>query len=215
MSLVQLSPFMLAVLLLEVTPGPNMGLLTITAASQGRRAGIIMAVGIALGLLVIGTMASLGGTQFVTANPAYYEALRWTGLIYLLYLAFDLYQSPTLSLQQAEQQKLVTNSRFGRLFSQGLLTNLFNPKAGLFFLIALPQFIPSSLKTENVLPVDVVLGMVAIYVAIATLIHITIICLAGSLQPVLQRSSSQKTLKTNMAVMLIGVTAWQFFATAR
>lgn len=215
MTWVELSPFVLAVLLLEITPGPNMGLLSVVAVSQGRKAGIVMAIGIGLGLLIIGTLAALGGTQVLQNNPAYYEGLRWAGFLYLLYLAFDLYKSPNAALESNATPLKAAGLDIRRLFLRGLLTNLLNPKAGLFFLIALPQFIPSGLKSNNVLPFDIVLGMVAIYVVIATLIHLTIIYLAGSLQPVLLKSSSISTFKAGMAVTLVGVAVWQFLGTAQ
>jgi threonine/homoserine/homoserine lactone efflux protein len=192
-----------------------MGLLVIIALSAGRRAGLATIVGIALGLLCLGGMASLGMAKLLAANPALYDGLRWAGLFYLLYLAFDMYRDSNLIDQQASQVGIDQNrDQLQTYFGRGLISNLLNPKAGLFFLVVLPSFIPNRVKLNSGEDVAALM-LVAIYVMIATCIHLCLVGFAAQLQPALMRGKRLKMFQAIMALMLVGIAFWQFMATAR
>lgn len=79
--------FAIAALLIELSPGPNMGYLAIVAAQRGRRAGLLVVVGIALGLSCYLALAVVGVAEELLADRRIYETLRWFGIGYMLWLA--------------------------------------------------------------------------------------------------------------------------------
>ena len=81
--------FALTCFVIEITPGPNMAYLAALSLSQGVRAGIAAVAGIALGLSVYGVAASLGLSAVIDNSAFLYETLRWGGVAYLLWLAWD------------------------------------------------------------------------------------------------------------------------------
>src|SRR6478735_5541072 len=129
--------FLLAVLLLELTPGPNMGYLATLALSRGRAAGLIATAGVACGLAVHAMVAGLGAGVLIQQYPLLYDVLRWIGVGYLFYLAWEGWRtSEDLSPKGADP--VVTA---GPLLLRGFLSNVFNPKSILFFVSVLPTFI--------------------------------------------------------------------------
>lgn len=200
LSLQTLATFTLASMLIEVTPGPNMAYLALISASEGRRAGFLTVAGIALGLGTIGVAAALGLAGIVAGSPLIYEVLRWAGLLFLLYLAFDAWRG-------ADGEAAPGNGNRAH-FTRGLVTNLLNPKAALFFITVIPAFSPD---TGPTLATDLVL--VAIYVAVATLIHAAIVVAAGAATPLLADERRAAVLRRVFAVLLALVAAWFFYAT--
>ena len=129
--------FVLASVLMEITPGPNMAYLAILALGDGRRAGYAAVAGVALGLLLVGLASALGVGAAVAASPLAWQILRWGGVAYLLWLAWDGWRGADEAPEHAAQ-----GSSLGRFFGRGLLTNLLNPKVGAFYLAVIPQFLP-------------------------------------------------------------------------
>src|ERR1700730_756944 len=87
--------FALTCLVIELTPGPNMAYLAVLSAGNGRRAGFAATLGIALGLLIVGVGAALGLAALISSSRLLYEALRWGGIAYLLWLAWDGWREAT------------------------------------------------------------------------------------------------------------------------
>ena len=84
-----LSAFAVTCLVIELTPGPNMAYLAILSATKGRRAGFAATLGVALGLSIVGLAAVLGLTALIANSRMLYEILRWGGVVYLLWLAYE------------------------------------------------------------------------------------------------------------------------------
>ncbi|CAI2428632.1 Homoserine/homoserine lactone efflux protein [Serratia fonticola] len=126
-----------ACLALTVTPGPDMLLIASRSLSQGRSAGFASLAGIQLGTYCHALAAALGLSQLFVALPLAYDAVRLLGAAYLLYLAWKTLRSGS-SLQASAGLKAVS---VRRIFQQGLLTNILNPKMALFVLALFPQFI--------------------------------------------------------------------------
>ncbi|MGO4665482.1 LysE family translocator [Bosea sp. 2RAB26] len=130
--------FAAACLVLTATPGPDMLLIASRSISQGRGAGFLTYVGIALGTYCHALAAALGLSQLFLTVPIAYEILRWAGCAYLLYLAWKTVRSdgagfsPTATLQRLSGR---------RILGEGLATNLLNPKMALFVLALFPQFV--------------------------------------------------------------------------
>jgi threonine/homoserine/homoserine lactone efflux protein len=146
----------LTALVIEITPGPNMTYLAALSLSSGARTGFAAVAGIALGLMTYGLIATFGLTAIIDESPLLYGLLRWGGVLYLLWLAWD-----TWSTGDAASSDEV-NERPWPAFRRGLITNLLNPKA-VFYITVLPQFIRSD--SDSVMRQTLLLSI--IYVALA------------------------------------------------
>ncbi len=198
--------FVLTCLVIEVTPGPNMAYLAILAASRGRRAGYIATAGIAAGLLMLGIAAGLGLAAIVLQSRPLYEMLRWCGVAYLLWLAWEGWSEA----DDINERATAEVEDYGAFFRRGLLTNLLNPKAALFFLSVLPEFLDVS---RNVVPQTLALS--ATYVCIATAIHLSIVSLAGIASGHLADAVKMRFARKVLSALLALIAVWLAFSTAR
>jgi threonine/homoserine/homoserine lactone efflux protein len=130
--------FALASLALAATPGPDMLLIASRSASQGRGAGFASLAGIQVGTYCHALAAAFGLSQLFLAVPWAYDAVRYVGAAYLLYLAWKAFRSTGTALSPAEG---LPRYPVLRMFRQGLFTNLLNPKVALFSLALYPQFV--------------------------------------------------------------------------
>lgn len=142
LSIATLALFSGACLALTATPGPDMLLIASRSVSQGRGAGFASLAGIQLGTYCHALAAALGLAQLFVAVPAAYNAVRFAGAIYLLYLAWKTVRASgaTRTGPRAPQTSM-TRIHIGQVFRQGLFTNLLNPKMALFVLALFPQFV--------------------------------------------------------------------------
>ncbi len=201
--------FLLAVLLLEITPGPNMAYLAALALSRGRVAGLIATAGVAFGLAVHATVAALGAGVLIQQYPLLYHVLRWIGVGYLLYLAWEGWQTE----RQVSPERTHLAITAGPLFLRGFLSNVFNPKSILFFVSVLPTFVGTGPDAPS-LPIQMaVFG--CLYVGIATTVHGSIVVLAAQLRPWLVEGPRQQTVRRILAVLLAVVAIWLAWATQR
>jgi len=123
-------------LLLNVTPGPDVLYILGRSLSQGRSAGVLSALGIGAGCLVHVVAAALGLSALMLTLPGAYDAVRLAGAAYLVWLGVKALRSSAGALQV----QALTPVSPRRIFWQGALTNVLNPKVALFFLAFLPQF---------------------------------------------------------------------------
>ncbi|MDM0053696.1 LysE family translocator [Variovorax sp. J22R115] len=131
-----LSLFLLAVLALFLSPGPNMAFVLSHGIAMGPRAGLAAGLGIAGADLVHTLCAATGVTALVAAWPPSFDVLRYAGALYLLWLAWQALRSGDAALHG--RADVVS---FGRVVRMAWLNNLVNPKALLFFMVFLPQFV--------------------------------------------------------------------------
>ncbi len=208
MDFLQIAPatllsFALASFLIELTPGPNMTYLALVSAGDGRNAGFATVIGIALGLAVIGMVAALGVAELIQASDMLYEGLRWAGVLFLLYLAWEGWTAGTDVVSSADISH-------GKYFTRGLVTNLLNPKAAVFYVAVLPTFVeqdrPILMQT---------LTLSAVYVAVATIVHATIVLLAGTLEPFLNNPRRERIARRVLSSLLAAVALWFAWSTAR
>jgi len=202
--------FLLAVLVLELTPGPNMAYLATLALSRGRAAGLIATAGIAFGLAVHATVAGLGAGVLIQQYPLLYDVLRWIGVCYLLYLAWDGWRTEEKEISP-ERADLVIMA--GPLLLRGFLSNVFNPKSVLFFVSVLPTFVGTGPGAPSLPTQMAVFG--ALYVGIATAVHGTIVVLAAQLRPWLVKGPRQQTMRRALSVVLALVAIWLAWTTRR
>ena len=196
--------FALASLLVELTPGPNMAWLAIVAVSEGRRQGLAAVVGVALGLAVIGVLAALGLGAAIAASPTLYALLRWAGIGWLLWLAYDGWRSADGAMEEVP-----VGWDLRRYFRRGLITNLLNPKAAIFYIAVLPGF---TAPEEAILPQVILLTVV--FVAVATSVHAAIVVLADRARVFLTRPEQVRLARRVLSVTLALVAVWFWWETA-
>jgi len=131
--------FILAGILLNLTPGADTMYILTRSISQGRRAGYYSVLGIGTGALIHTTLASFGLSIILAKSALAFNLIKYMGVAYLVYLGIRMIIDKN-NLFDNKNQKMETTDLF-RIYRQGLLTNLFNPKVALFFISFLPQFI--------------------------------------------------------------------------
>jgi threonine/homoserine/homoserine lactone efflux protein len=187
--------FVLAMVLVELTPGPNMGYLAVIAAGRGRLAGMLTVVGVTLGLSAYLVLAVTGLTQGLLQSPMAMTLLRWGGVAYLLFLALDVLQAPS-----AVAHTLPTN---GRLMLRGLVANLLNPKALIFYAVLLPGFVRPGFAA----PWVQMLTLGTAHIAISVAVHLGIVLgVAGAVGAWPDRR--RRVLRVLSALGLAGVALW-------
>ncbi|WP_454748707.1 LysE family translocator [Ciceribacter selenitireducens] len=166
--------FALICLGMVLTPGPNMIYLVSRSICQGPAAGLVSLGGVALGFVFYMLMSALGITVLVMAVPFAYDALKFAGAAYLLWLAWQAVRPGGRSPFQVRD---LPKDSPRKLFMMGLVTNLLNPKAAVLYLSLLPQFVDPALG--SVLLQSVVLG--ASQIAISVTVNAMIALMAGSI----------------------------------
>ena len=161
--------FAAAALVMVLTPGPNMVYLISRSISQGREAGVISLLGVIAGFVVHMLAAALGLTALFLAVPLAYDAVKWAGAAYLLYLAWQAFKPGARSAFEARQLPAIGPAR---LFLAGFLTNVLNPKIAVFYLSILPQFV--SPAHGSVFAQSLALGFTQIGVSFALNLAITL-----------------------------------------
>lgn len=129
--------FLGATLALNVTPGPDMLYVIARSASEGRRAGVASAFGIAGGTVFHTLAVVLGLSSLLLAVPFAYDAVRFGGAAYLVYIGVRALVRPS----DPGAGPRVERASLWAIFRQGVVTNVLNPKVALFFLAFLPQFV--------------------------------------------------------------------------
>lgn len=141
MTIIQaLIAFSVAAGLLTVTPGLDTALVLRTAAVEGPRRAALAGVGIVLGCLAWGAAVALGLGALLTASRLAFEILKWAGAAYLVWLGVKLLLNPRPSFDLGGAAAKPASG--GAWLRRGLLTNLLNPKVGVFYVSFLPQFLP-------------------------------------------------------------------------
>jgi threonine/homoserine/homoserine lactone efflux protein len=136
---VDLGVFVVAGLILNITPGADMLYIASRSAVQGTKAGVIAALGIGVGCLVHILFATLGLSVILASSALAFAVVKYAGAAYLVYLGIVT----LLSLRAKEEVKADTALPLsnGRIFRQAMLINVLNPKVALFFMALLPQFV--------------------------------------------------------------------------
>lgn len=136
-----LAVFMLAALALNLTPGPDMAFCFANGVARGRAAGIVAALGIGAGCIVHTLAAALGLAGLLATSPLAFDAVRWLGAAYLIWLALKAFRAAPQAMPLDSGDRLAARAALWRVFADGALTNMLNPKVALFFLAFLPQFL--------------------------------------------------------------------------
>jgi threonine/homoserine/homoserine lactone efflux protein len=158
----QLYLFMGAALALLLIPGPAVLYITARSASQGRMAGIVSVLAIETANLFQALAAALGLSAILLSSALAFDVVKYLGAAYLIYLGIRKLMAPDKELKNEE----VKRESLSRIYWQGLMVNILNPKTAFFFLAFLPQFVDPA--KGNVTAQTVLLGSIFVGMAIIT-----------------------------------------------
>ena len=138
--------FVLAGLLLNLTPGPDLAYIAARSATGGFRQGVAATLGITTGCVVHTIAAAAGLSVLLATSATAFAAVKWAGAAYLLWLGVRMLWTARRALPDEPGAALPAASEL-RVFREGVLINVLNPKVALFFLAFLPQFVDASLPS--------------------------------------------------------------------
>lgn len=190
--------FALAVLLIELTPGPNMAWLVTLTLSEGRRAGLGAIAGVAAGLTANAALSVLASSLILAAGPGLTQGVSLLAAAMMAWLAWEAWRDAGES-SQAVTPKAAT----GRHALAGFVINLLNPKSALFFITVMPQFVSGG---RPALAQGLTLG--AVSVGIATAIHLALVLLAEQARAALMAEARARMVRRGLALAMLGVAAW-------
>lgn len=197
-----IGPFLLAVLLIELTPGPNMSWLAVLAATRGRAVGLAAVTGVTAGLAVYMVAAALGVGEVVLRAPALYQALRWAGVGYLLWLAWEAWTSADGGAQTPAK---IGSADLRQAALRGFAANILNPKAAVFYVTLLPTF----MRPDHADPVAQALLLGSVHLGVAIAVHLTIVAAAAR-----ARALAQSRLAGRLAsVAIAAIAIWMLWET--
>jgi len=147
--IINFETFLIAGLILNLTPGADTMYILGRSITQGKKAGILSAFGISTGAIFHIIFATLGLSIILAKSAIAFEIVKYAGAAYLIFLGFKAILKKTDEKFELSKENQVTNYR--KIYISGVFTNILNPKVALFFLAFLPQFIDPS-YAENYLP---------------------------------------------------------------
>jgi threonine/homoserine/homoserine lactone efflux protein len=136
-----LTLFIISGLLLNIMPGPDSLLIMTRSATQGWRAGVAAALGIGTGTMVHVLAAAVGLSAILATSATAFMVVKYIGAAYIIYMAIGLLRSKR---SEAAASVAVPALPYRKIYTQGLLTNVLNPKVAIFFLAFVPQFIDAA-----------------------------------------------------------------------
>jgi threonine/homoserine/homoserine lactone efflux protein len=190
--------FALAVLLIELTPGPNMAWLVTLTLSEGRRAGLGAIAGVAAGLAANAALSVLAASLVLSAGEGLTQAVSLLAAAMMAWLAWEAWREVGESSQAATPR-----SGSGRYAVAGFVINLVNPKSALFLITVMPQFVaggrPSLAQGFT---------LAALSVGIATAVHLGLVLLAEHGRSALMAEARARAVRRGLALAMLGVAAW-------
>jgi RhtB (resistance to homoserine/threonine) family protein len=168
--------FLLAVFLLNVTPGPDTAYIVGRSVAQGRGAGVVSALGISAGCIVHTLACAFGLTAILAASATAFTVIKIAGAIYLIYLGVRLIFTKQDDHASDPRDTPSAPKSLSQLFMQGFVTNVLNPKVVLFFVSFFPQFVAADSPHKTL--AFLVLG--AAFIAMSTVWNSFVAWIAGS-----------------------------------
>ncbi len=176
--------FAVAATLLIIVPGPNVIYIVTRGIDQGRRAAIVSAMGVEVGMLFHIGAAVLGLSALVASSEMVFTIVKYAGAAYLVWMGITNIRARVATLEvPADINRRQTSSR---MFGQGLIVNVLNPKVGLFFVAFLPQFIDPGRGSST----TQILMLGAVFVTIAIVSDLVYALASGAIGSWLQRRAA-------------------------
>jgi threonine/homoserine/homoserine lactone efflux protein len=163
--------FLIASILLTISPGPDILYVLVVGIRKGSKHGLLLTLGLVSGIIIHTSLVAFGISGIIKASPNLFLGIKITGALYLLYLAYKVYQAPA----EIEINLKVPKKNKQNHFTQGFWMNVLNPKVTLFFMAFLPAFLWD--KDENQIFQFYALGL--IFIAQAVIIFGIVALLAG------------------------------------
>ncbi|MGF6752954.1 LysE family translocator [Paraburkholderia sp. GAS334] len=184
--------FIVAVFLLNVTPGPDTAYIVGRSVAQGRGAGLVSVLGISAGCCVHSLACAFGLTALLAASATAFSVIKFVGAIYLIYLGarliFAKQSAETPAAAQASPRAAGAPKSLRQLFLQGFWTNVLNPKVVLFFVSFFPQFVTADSEHKTL----AFLALGVVFVVMSLVWNSFVAWIAGS---VTQRFSGKPGVK--------------------
>jgi len=177
-----LSAYVVAAGLLTLTPGLDTALILRTAAVEGPKRAAFAALGINIGCLIWGAAVALGLGALLAASTLAFNVLKWAGAAYLVWLGLNLLLKPRDRFEVTDGAKLGGGDL--TWMRRGFLTNLLNPKVGVFYVSFLPQFLPAGVQAA-----PFIFLLAVIHVLIGSCWSATLIGATRPIAGVLQRAA--------------------------
>ncbi len=137
--IINFEAFLIAGLILNLTPGVDTMYILGRSIAQGKKAGILSALGISTGAVFHIIFATLGLSIILAKSAMAFEIVKYVGAVYLIFLGLKLFFKKTDGKLELSNEKETAN--YKKIYFSGIMTNILNPKVALFFLAFLPQFI--------------------------------------------------------------------------
>jgi RhtB (resistance to homoserine/threonine) family protein len=153
--IINFETFLIAGILLNLTPGNDTIFILAKSIGQGKKAGIVSVLGIATGSIIHTLLAAFGLSLIIAQSIILFNIIKYAGAVYLVYLGIKMLLDKTQFGGQGIKEGHSVN--YSKIYRDAILTNVLNPKVALFFIAFLPQFIDPTIK-DTVLPF-LVLGM--------------------------------------------------------
>ena len=201
-----LSAFVLASLVLAVTPGPAVLYIVTRSVVQGRRSGLVSLAAVALGNFGNAFAASVGLAALFAVSSFAFSVVKYAGALYLVYLGVQMLRSSS-----ASSPATIPAAPLGRVFRDGFIVALLNPKTTIFFAAFLPQFL-----SPGAPPMFQGLALGALFVAIAALTDSAYVAAAGAIAPALRGGSGVHRVSQRLGgFVFIGLGIYTALAGAR
>ena len=182
-------------------PGPDNIFVLTESITNGKRQGIIIALGLNTGVLIHTLAAATGISLILKQSEVAFQIVQYAGVAYLLYLAFQAYREKA---SYEEQEAIPSRSSF-QLFKIGITMNLLNPKVALFFIAFLPQFV----QDENAWPVMWQMVLMGVsFMIIGFLTFSSFALLADRLRSLFKTQGVMKKVKWTKIIVLLGLAAY-------
>lgn len=184
----QLIPFLTASVLLTISPGPDIIYVLVQGMTNGKKYGIITALGLVSGIIIHTSLVAFGISAIIKQSEVLFLIIRLFGAAYLLYLAYRVFKSDTqinVRLETMDQRKDLLS-----LYKRGFLMNVLNPKVAIFFLAFFPAFLWE--PNDNTIFQFYLLGF--LFMLQAFLIFSTVSILAGKISVYLQKHPHSGTI---------------------
>ncbi|WP_369789724.1 LysE family translocator [Rouxiella sp. WC2420] len=194
--------FLISIFFLCITPGPDLAYVVGQSVANGKRSGIISAIGVALGSCTHVVASAVGLTAMIMASPIMFQVIKYLGAAYLIYLGSKMLLGTFLGKKSSGAEMIETKISTSGLLSRGFITTLTNPKVLLFFISFFPQFV--SADGYNHALSFLMLGL--IYALIAFITDVTFAILAGGAAGAVSKSIRlQKILDRVVGTTFIGL----------
>lgn len=190
--------FLIATLVLALTPGPGVVFIVTRTLAQGRTAGLASVGGVALGNLANAVGASIGLAALFAASSLAFTVVRWAGAAYLVWLGIQALRRPTAPADGSPPPAAAPR----QLFREGVFVALLNPKTTLFFAAFIPQFVrPGGSQAAQALTLSV------LFVAVAAVTDSLYALLAGGIAPLLRGAAGRGRYVSALVYFALGLYA--------